>query len=80
MIAFNRHEDLYWFRSKPYVQTQRRSSACSSLECSEVLTMGGARMVKEVVEPMLDEGQPKRSSRSPTAMDGMVEDEECEDP
>ena len=25
-------------------------------------------MVKEVAEPMLDEGQPKRRSRSPTAM------------
>ena len=25
---------------KPYVQSQRRSSACSLLECSEVLTMG----------------------------------------
>jgi hypothetical protein len=35
-------------------------------------------MVEEVVEPMPDEGSPKRSSRSPTAMDGMVEDEESE--
>jgi hypothetical protein len=25
-------------------------------ECYEVLTIGGARMVKEVVEPMLEEG------------------------
>jgi hypothetical protein len=67
MVSSNRHEDLYWFRSEPYVQSQR-SSACSSLECSEVLIMEGARMVKEVVEPMLDEGSPKRSSRSPTTM------------
>jgi hypothetical protein len=33
-------------------------------------------MVKKVVEPMLDEGIMKRSSRSPTATDGMVGDEE----
>ena len=59
MVASNRHENLYWFRPEPYVQSQRRSSSCSSLECYEVLTMRGARMVKEVVEPMLDEGQPK---------------------
>ena len=60
MVAFNRHEGLYWFKLEPYVQSQRRSSACSSFECSEVLTIGGARMVKEVVRPMLDEGQPKK--------------------
>jgi hypothetical protein len=59
MAATNRHEDLYWFRAVPYVQSQTRSSVCSSLECSKVLTMRGARMVKEVVEPMLDEGQPE---------------------
>jgi hypothetical protein len=59
MVASNRHEDLYWFRMKPYVQSHRRSSACSSLECSEVLIMRGARMVKEVVEPMLGERQPR---------------------
>ena len=34
MVAYNRHEDLYWFRPEPYIQPQRRSSACSSLECS----------------------------------------------
>jgi hypothetical protein len=56
MVASNRHEDLYWFRPELYVQSQRRSSACSSLECPKVLTMGGARMVKEMVEPILDEG------------------------
>jgi hypothetical protein len=33
-------------------------------------------MVKEVVEPMLDGGSLERSSRSPTAMDGVVEDAE----
>ena len=43
----------------------RRSSVCSSLECSKVLTMGGARMAKEVVEPMLDEGQPKEKLQEP---------------
>jgi hypothetical protein len=30
---------------------------CSLLKFSEVLTLEGARMVKEVVKPMLDEGQ-----------------------
>ena len=40
MGAFKRHKELYYFRSEPYVQSQRRSSACSSLECSKVLTMG----------------------------------------
>jgi hypothetical protein len=59
MVACNIHEDLNWFRPEPYVQSQRRSSACSSFECSVVLTIGGARMVKEVVESMLGEGQPK---------------------
>jgi hypothetical protein len=54
MVVSNRHKDLYWFKLEPYIQSQRRSSACSSLECLEVLTMGGARMVKEVVEHMLD--------------------------
>jgi hypothetical protein len=32
---------------------------CSSLECSEVLTMGDARMVEEVEGPMLGEGLPE---------------------
>ena len=59
MVASKRQEDLYRFRPELYVQFQRRSSACSSLECSEVLAMEIARMVKEVVEPMLDEGRPK---------------------
>jgi hypothetical protein len=40
MVASNRHKDLYWFRPEPYIQSQRRSSVCSSLECYEVLTMG----------------------------------------
>jgi hypothetical protein len=65
MVASNRHEDLYWFRPEPYVQSQRRSSVCSSFECYEVLTMGGSRMVKEVVEPMLDEGQPEKKHQEP---------------
>ena len=43
MVASNRHKDLYWFRPEPYVQSQRWSSACFSLECSEVLTMGGCK-------------------------------------
>ena len=59
MVACKRHDDLYWFRPKPYIQSQRRSSVCSLLECSEVLTMEGARIVKEVVKPMIDEGQPE---------------------
>jgi hypothetical protein len=65
IVASNRHEDLYWFRLEPYVQSQRKSSACSSLECSEVLTMRGARIVKEVVEPMLDKGQPEENFWEP---------------
>jgi len=65
MVASKRHEDLYWFRPEPYVQSQRRSSACSSLECSKVLTMETARMVKEVVEPMLDEAQPEENLQEP---------------
>ena len=59
MVASNRHENLYWFRREPFVQSQRRSSACSSLECSEVLTIGGAKMVKEVKGSMLGEGLPE---------------------
>jgi hypothetical protein len=39
MVASKRHEELYWFNLESYVQSQRRSSACSSLECSKVLTM-----------------------------------------
>jgi hypothetical protein len=46
MVASKRHKELFWFRPEPYVQSQRRSSACSSVECSEVLTMGYARRVK----------------------------------
>ena len=65
IVASKRHKELYWFRPEPYVQSQRRSSACFSLECSEVLTMEGARMVKEVVEPMLDEGQPEEKLQEP---------------
>ena len=59
MVASKRPEDLYWFRSQPYVQSQRWSSAYSSLECSEVLIMGGARMVEEVGELELGDGLPK---------------------
>jgi hypothetical protein len=46
LVAFKRHKELYWFRLEPYVQSQRRSSACSSVECSKVLTMGYARRVE----------------------------------
>jgi hypothetical protein len=35
------------------------------LEYSEVLTMGGARMAKEVVEPMLDEGRLEEKLQEP---------------
>ena len=48
IVAYNKHDDLYWFRPEPYVRSQRRSSEYSSLECYEILTMRGARMVKEV--------------------------------
>ena len=65
MVASNRHKDLYWFRSEPYIQSERRLSACFLLECSKVLTMGGARMAKEVVEPMLDKGQPEEKLQEP---------------
>ena len=65
MVASNRQEDLYWFRPEPYVQSQRRLSVCSSLECSEVLIMGGARMVKKVVEPMLVDGLPEGKLQEP---------------
>jgi hypothetical protein len=60
MVASKRHEELYWFRPEPYVQSKRRSSTCSSLECSEVLTIGvqewwsGRR-----VELELEDGLPK---------------------
>jgi hypothetical protein len=33
-------------------------------------------MVKEVVEPMLDEGQPEENLLEPYCMDRMAEDEE----
>ena len=65
MVAFNGHEDLYWFRLEPYVLSQRGSSACSSLECSEVLTMGGARKVEETEGPMLGEGLPEEKLQQP---------------
>jgi hypothetical protein len=65
MVASNRYENLYWFRPEPYIQYEKRSSACSSLKCSEVLTMGSARMVKEVIEPMLNEGQPEEKLQEP---------------
>ena len=51
MVASKRHEELYWFRSEPYIQSQR--------EGSEVLTTGGARMVEEVGELELGDGLPK---------------------
>jgi hypothetical protein len=46
MVASKRYKELYWFRPEPYVQSQRRLSAYSSVECSEVLTMGYARRVE----------------------------------
>jgi hypothetical protein len=46
MVAFKRHNKLYWFRLELYVQFQRRSSVCSLVECSEVLTIGYTRSVK----------------------------------
>ena len=65
MVASKRHEELYWFRPEPYVQSQRRSSACSSLECSEVLTMRDARMVEEVRELELGDGLPEGKLQEP---------------
>jgi hypothetical protein len=35
------------------------------LECFEVLTIGSARMVKEVMKPMLGEGLPKGKLQEP---------------
>ena len=46
MVASKRQKELYWFRPEPYVQSQRRSSACSSIEFSEVVIMGYARRVE----------------------------------
>jgi hypothetical protein len=37
----------------------------SSLECSEVLTIGGARMAKEVKEPKLGGGLPEEKLQEP---------------
>jgi hypothetical protein len=65
MVASKRHKNLYWFRPEPYVQSQRRSSACSSLECSKILRMGGARMVKEVGELELVDGLLERKLQEP---------------
>ena len=38
---------------------------CSSLECSEVLTMGCARKVEEMEGPMLGEGLPEEKLQEP---------------
>ena len=38
---------------------------CSSLECSEVLTIGGARMVEEVGDLELGDGLPKGKLEEP---------------
>ena len=38
---------------------------CSSLECSKVLTMGGARMVEEVGELKLGDGLPEGKLQKP---------------
>ena len=65
MVASKRHEDLYWFRPEPYVQSQRRSSACSSLECSEVLTMRGAKMEEEEGELELEDGRAEEKLQEP---------------
>jgi hypothetical protein len=35
------------------------------LKCSEVFIIGGARIVKEVVEPMLSEGLPEGKLQEP---------------
>jgi hypothetical protein len=57
MVASKRHKKLYWFSPEPYVQ--RRSSVYSSVEYSEVLTMGYARRVesdRRVERDCLNEG------------------------
>ena len=38
---------------------------CSSLECSEVLTMGGVRKVEEMEGPMLGKGLPEEKLQEP---------------
>ena len=38
---------------------------CFSLECSEVLTIGGATMVKEIGEPKLGDGLPEGKLQEP---------------
>ena len=38
---------------------------CSSLECSEVLTMGGARIVEEVGDLELGDGLPEGKLQEP---------------
>jgi hypothetical protein len=65
MVASKRHENLYWFRPEPYVQSQRRSSACYSLECFEVLTTEDARTVEEIEEPKLGGGLPEEKLQEP---------------
>ena len=44
---------------------KRWSSACSSLECSKVLTMEGVRMVEEVEEPKLGDRLPEGKLQEP---------------
>jgi hypothetical protein len=39
MVAF-KDKELYWFKPEPYIQSQRKIKSVSSVECSEVLTMG----------------------------------------
>ena len=73
MVASKTHEELYWFTPEPYVQSYRWSSACSSLEYSEVLTMGGARMVEEIGELKLGGGPPEGKLWEPR---GCVDDPE----
>ena len=66
MVASSRHNDLYWFRPKPYVQSLRRSSACSSHECSEVLTIEGAKIMEEEGELELGDGVPRENLQEPS--------------
>ena len=48
--SIQRHKELYWLSRSPTSCLRERSSVYSSVECSEVLTMGYARRVKEVGE------------------------------
>ena len=61
--SIQRHKELSSSSRSPTSSLRDSSSACSSVECSEVLTMGYARRVKEVGEWR---GMPEWSLESPS--------------